>query len=85
MTKEYIALYDDARNPHSLGHLNMKEDKYLEDVFHAVADASDLDDVVARLEEVVYITEVEAQTSTSVTLGVLTQFGAMHLKVRVTI
>lgn len=83
MTKEYIALYDNNRTPHSLGHIVLKEGKYVEDIFDAVATANTIDEITANMEEVVVLNEVEATTDSSTTMSVLTTLGMMHLKVRV--
>ena len=62
MTKDTIAYYNDDRVPLSLGNLTLHAGKFVEDIFDAVEDSENFEDLTLRLvnvlDEVMYVDRV---------------------------
>ena len=53
MTKDNISLYDTNRTPHSLANLLLHPRMFVEDIFDAVEDSDNFEELDARLRKVI--------------------------------
>lgn len=83
MEKDYIAVFDDARNPLGLGSLVLRPGWFVEDIFDAVKESKDFEELFDRLGMILPHIETEILAKKQITLSVYTHTGTAHLRVRV--
>jgi hypothetical protein len=55
MVKDYITYYSVDRVPLSLGQVPLHKGQFVEDIFYAVADAEDFDDLTVQLHSIISV------------------------------